>query len=317
MKKAILTGLSILAAVSFCDKDTAISPETKVYQAGKNRFTTTVDGDTREYYVHVPAAYTGSAATPAVIMLHGTGEDGANCYEVSGWPEVGETETILTVFPSSWRYNVIDEGVTLNTTKWHSFPGGFEFCAGESPRDDIRFLRQVISELKGRFNVDDKRIYLAGFSNGGQMAFRCAVEMSDVFAAVVEASGSSATDTTAIPRRDLPVTFQIGNGDDKLLGNSTDVVPLSSFEWGLNNSPWFQRIVHSHTSTFHFSTRYTISGDTNTIILAAYPGLPAGGNRNFNVLLIKGLEHRYPNGINHWMKGAERHWAWMKQYALP
>ena len=46
------------------------------FVVGKNRFTTVVNGDTREYYVHVPKSYNKSTATPVVFMLHGTSGDG-------------------------------------------------------------------------------------------------------------------------------------------------------------------------------------------------------------------------------------------------
>ncbi len=316
MNKATLFGFLILTAICSCEKDAATPPKGNDYAVGKNRFTTAIDGDTREYYVHVPAGYNQNSPTPVVFMLHGTSGDGEKFYNISGWKEVGEAENILTVYPSSWRYFIIDEGQIMNTTKWNIYPGAFDYCSGEVPRDDIKFLEQIISELKTKFNVDAKRMYLAGFSNGGQMAFRCAVEMSDVFAAVVEASGSVVRDTTAVPKRDLPVTFQIGNSDNIALGNSTESIPMSQFEYQLNNAPGLQNIVHSHTSTFHFNTQYTISGDTNTVLIATYAGIPPGGNRNFNFILIRDLDHQYPNGINHWMKSAELHWEWFRQFTL-
>jgi polyhydroxybutyrate depolymerase len=143
----------------------------KNYVVGKNRFTVTVDAVEREYYVHVPSGYTGSAATPVVFMLHGTSGNGEEFYNHSGWREVGEANGILTVFPSSLRYCIIDEGVQMNTTKWNTPPDAdWAFCAGQTPKDDIKFLNTVITELQSKFSVDRKRIYLVGFSNGGQMA---------------------------------------------------------------------------------------------------------------------------------------------------
>ncbi|MGH7595208.1 MAG: alpha/beta hydrolase family esterase [bacterium] len=286
----------------------------KEYEIGKNRYTLAMDGDTREYYVHVPTIYNPNTPTPVVFMLHGTTGDGERFYNISGWKEVGEAENILTVYPSSWRYCIIDDDGRHTTTKWNIYPGSFGYCAGEVPRDDVKFLRRIITELKSVFNVDAKRIYLVGFSNGGQMAFRCAVEMSDVLAAVVENAGSVSRDTTAVPIRNLPVTFQVGN-EDGFFFNSP--APLDSFEFGLNNNPIFQRIVHSHTSTFQYRSTYTISGDVNAAMIATYPANPPGENRTFNMILVKGLGHQYPNGTNHWMNGAVVHWAWLKNYTLP
>ncbi|MEZ4893770.1 MAG: hypothetical protein R2778_12245 [Saprospiraceae bacterium] len=53
--------------------------------------------------------------------------------------------------------------------------------------------------------------YLVGFSNGGAMAAKCAVEMSDVLATVVESASSPfyLDSVTYTPKRKLPVTFQI------------------------------------------------------------------------------------------------------------
>lgn len=312
MHKPTLLGFLILLTIYGC-KEKVVTPA-KEYEIGKNRFTTVIAGDTREYYVHVPTGYDDKTSTPVVFMLHGTSGDGEKFYNISGWKEVGEAENILTVYPSSWHYCIVEDGQTTNTTKWNIYPGAFGYCAGEAPRDDIEFLRQVISELKSRFKVDAKRMYLVGFSNGGQMAYRCAVEMSDVFAAIVENAASVARDTTAVPKRNLPVTFQLGNKDDRYFSSP---MPLSSFEVGLNNLPVFQRIVHSHTSTFQYNSTYTMSGDTNTVMIATYPANVAGENRTFNMVFVKDLGHAYPNGTNHWLKGAEQHWAWLKQFTLP
>ena len=313
MKYFSIIMLLCLVLLPGCSEDDTTPANPKEYEIGKNRYTTTVDGDTREYYVHVPVAYDGTSARPVVFMLHGTSGDGEKFYNISGWKELGEAENIITVFPSSWRYCVIDDGKTVNTTKWTCYPGSFEYCTGETPRDDIKFLRQIITELKETFSVDEKRIYLCGFSNGGQMAFRCAVEMSDVLAAVVENAGSSGGSATYTPKRNIPVVFQLGNEDDRFFSSA---VPLGVFESGLNFS-YFQSVIQSHTSTFDFSTDYTLSGDTNTAIIATFPSTTPGENRSFNIVMVKGLAHQYPNGTNHWMNGPDRHWQWMKQFTTP
>ncbi len=302
-----------------CKPETdATDPEIRrEYETGKNYYTTEVDGDVREYYVHVPSKYNPERPTAVVFMLHGTSGNGEKSYNISGWKEVGEVENILTVYPSSWRYCIIDKGKVKNTTKWTIYPGGFEYCSGETPRNDIKFLRRIITELKQRFNVDRKRIYLAGFSNGGAMAGRCAVEMSDEFAAVAEASGTLPKDTTFVPRRKLPVMFQLGNSDDLWLGNSTVNIPMGAFDSLLTNFPLFRKIASTHTTTFGMDSTYTLSGNPNSALIATYKAVPPDQEREFKFVLIKGLEHNYPNGKNHPLKGAELHWDWMKQYALP
>lgn len=321
MKKSIFRRyIFLLFIFSFvflfsCSKK-GTEPE-KDYEIGKNYFTLEIDGDVREYYVHVSSIYDPNNPTPVVFMLHGTSGFGEKFYNISGWKEVGEVENILTVYPSSWEYCIIDEGKVKTTTKWNVYPGSFEYCAGEIPRDDIKFLNQIIIALKQRFNVDSKRIYLAGFSNGGQMAGRVAIEMSDKFAAIVEASGTLPIDTTFTPIRKVPVIFQLGNSDDLWLGSKSFSIPMAMFDSLLTNLPVFQGIVKTHTSSFGLDSTYTLSGDTSSVLIATFRATPPDPAQEFRFVLIKDLEHNYPNGINHPIKGAEIHWNWMKQFTLP
>ena len=173
---------------------------------GKIRVTTVVDGVTREYFIHVPASYDGSKKVPLVFMLHGTSGDGETFYNAHGWTELADQEGFLAVFPSSGRYKIIDEGEYKTTTKWNTTPdAGYVFQPGEVGLDDIKFLRQVVYEMFDNYNIDTKRVYLNGFSNGGQMAAKCSVEMSDLLAAVAQNASSFFIDTTYVPKRKLPV----------------------------------------------------------------------------------------------------------------
>ncbi len=304
----------IVATIFSCNNDDPASPE---YRIGKNRFTLQIDGDTREFYVHVPELYDPNQQTPVVFMLHGTSGDGEKFYDISGWKEVGEVENILTVFPSSWHYCIIDDGQVLNTTKWHGFPAEFQFCNTETPRDDVGFLRAIIAELHTRFNVDAKRIYMAGFSNGGQMAGRCAVEMGDVLAAVCENAGTLPIDTTCSPVRNLPVMFMFGNRDDRFTGDPNVEIPMANFEMMLDSSVYINGVVNSHLNSFGIQDNYTVSGTEGTRLTASYPISPSSPEHIFLLTLVNGLTHVYPNGTNHWMFGAEVQWAWMSQFTLP
>ena len=36
--------------------------------------------------------------------------------------------------------------------------------------NDVKFFSKIIEDLKNKFNIDEKRIYATGISNGGQMS---------------------------------------------------------------------------------------------------------------------------------------------------
>ena len=286
--------------------------------SGKQRFTLEVDGLTREYYVHVPKGYNPKVETPIVFMLHGSGGNGEKFYNISGWKEVGETENILTVFPSSSLYAcVFDDGIQKrNAEKWSSYD--LELCSGETPKDDVKFLSQVIEDLKKKYTVDEKRIYLVGFSNGGEMASRTAIELSDKLAAVVACAGALPTDTSFVPVRKLPVLLQAGNSDDKLLAKlgTTNPLPMDFVKLFANFSA-IEEVVNVFVHAFALDSNYTTGGNPNTFVYADYAAISPKNDNSFRFMLVKGLGHSYPNGTNHPLKGAEVHWEWMKNYRLP
>lgn len=291
---------------------------------GRNRFTTVVDSAERVYWVHVPPSYDSAIATPVVFMLHGTGGNGEKFYNYSGWKELGEAEGFISVFPSSMLYWIIHPQDGLKRiTKWNTIPDtDFTLAPGETGKDDIKFLRKIVVELKQKFNVDTTRIYMNGFSNGGQMASKCAAEMSDVFAAVVSNAGTFLLrDTTYTPVRKLPIMFQVGNVDYGP-GNTGPVIPLMYFD-SLLRSPnelngRFYYYAHNNIRHFGLDSNYTLVGDTGAAMVAAYHSLTPGDTLNiFRYVFVNGLAHSYPNGENHWFDAPTTHWAWLRQYRKP
>ena len=313
MKNLFLFGFLFLAFLS-CKED--VDPENN-YSEGKNYFITEVDGVDREYYVHVPAAYDPHNQTPVVFMLHGASGSGKITYNNSGWKELGESENVLTVFPTALVYCYTNAfGFTKTDTRWHSYPPLNNFCPDQDPKDDVKFLRQVLAELNETFNVNSKRIYMAGFSSGAQMTFRCAVEMSDALAAVVQSGGTHQVDTILTPLRKLPIAFELGNKDDSwFMGGPYP--RLSLFDTLLTHHGLFQRIVNIHVNSFGYSDSYSLSGDTSIAMTAKFESIDGSHDGEFLFNLIEGLDHSYPNGANHPIVGANQHWNWMKQFSIP
>ena len=283
------------------------------FVVGKNRFTTQVNGDRREYFVHVPQSYNKAQAVPVVVMLHGTGQTGEQFYNISGWKEVGEAENLITVFPSSWRQCVIDEGRQQNTLKWSSYPDGFTFCSGVTPRDDIKFLNQVIDEIEGKFNVNKHMIYFVGFSNGSQMAARVGIEMSERIAGFV---GHLGVAPPVPPKRPVPNLWQEGSEDPKYMAMfGGQSVPMDFNQ--ILAKPYMRSSLNMYMQTFKLSPKYTTGGNPDKIIWMDAKGTSGDPNNVFRLVFVKGLEHEYPNGKNHPVYGARLNWQWLKQYQLP
>jgi poly(3-hydroxybutyrate) depolymerase len=168
--------------------------------------------------------------------------------------------------------------------------------------------------MRLRFNIDTTRIYLEGFSNGGQMAAKCAIEMGNQLAAVCENAGSFYLDTVYTPVRKLPVLFQIGN-EDFGPGNTATPVSLGNFDTLLRSpNNFYYRVKRAHVRNFGLDSVYTLSGNVNLAMVADFDGTPGDTLNVFKFIFVKGLGHQYPNGDNHWMEAARTHWAWMRRF---
>ncbi len=280
----------------------------------KIRMTTQVDGKNREYYLHIPSSYDGQTAVPMVFMLHGTSGDGEKMYETSGWAELAEKENLIAVFPSSLRYKIVDGGEEKTTTKWNTLlDASWYLQPGETGADDIKFLRKVVSEVSANYNINENKIYLNGFSNGGQMAAKCAIELSDLLAAVCMNAGSFFLDTVYVPNRKIPLLYQVGNMDYGP-GNVGPEIPLAYFDSLISTPdlPFFNgklyRTARNITRNFSLKTEHSIVGDTNTVVIATYLPIDPQDSHELKYTYVKGLAHSYPN----W--APSEHWNWMKKY---
>jgi polyhydroxybutyrate depolymerase len=81
--------------------------------------------------------------------------------------------------------------------------------------DDSAYLAQLIADLKARYPVDPRRVYLIGHSNGGFMAYRMACDHADAIAAIVSLAGAMTADLrTCTPSTHVSVLEVHGTADD-------------------------------------------------------------------------------------------------------
>lgn len=142
--------------------------------------TMTWDGITRYYEVYLPAVL--PANPPMLLMLHGTTRGATVPTTLNwGWSSIAEANSFILVQPAS-TYNT-----TTEQWNWNAYFMDAAFAA-PAP-DDSGFLRQLILNLTAQYNVNPNMVYVTGFSSGAQMTQRVGVEISDLVAAIVPASG--------------------------------------------------------------------------------------------------------------------------------
>ena len=59
----------------------------------------------------------------------------------------------------------------------------------KNPVNDLAFLKTMIELVSKRYATDPKKVFVTGFSNGGSMAFRAGVELSEFLSAIAPVAG--------------------------------------------------------------------------------------------------------------------------------
>jgi polyhydroxybutyrate depolymerase len=96
------------------------------------------------------------------------------------------------------------------TTYWNATDACCDF-EGKRP-DDVGAIVRLIDERVKKGDVDPKRVYLVGFSNGAFLAWRVACEHADKVAAIVAIDG--AAPATCTPSSPVAVLEVHGRDDD-------------------------------------------------------------------------------------------------------
>lgn len=148
------------------------------------RFTFMRPEGEREFYLYVPKAYNSSKAWPLVLFLHGYSGDytqgvvvGVPAAERYGYLLAfgqGTPAAVPPAFPLAWNGGVCCK-----------FPNETSAVV-----DDVEYARVVVRMASSAANVDARRVFAMGFSNGGFMAERLACESGELWAGIASNAGS-------------------------------------------------------------------------------------------------------------------------------
>ena len=151
----------------------------------------------RQYLVHTPASFSGSAYYPVVMLYPGKGASAQAAQAAYG----------LDVLPALLVYpypTVGSEGVLA----WQGAPYS-------SKADDVAFSTRVLDDLQANLCIDRTKIYAAGFSNGGGFAAylgcSAAADRFAAFAVIAGAMYAPAGDCT--PKKPRPLLSVHGDQD--------------------------------------------------------------------------------------------------------
>ncbi len=188
-------------------------------------------GLTRSYRVYQSPNYNSSNPASLLIALHGLGDNMTN-FSTIGFNFIADTANIICVFPQA----VADP---YAGTAWNSGAGYMGYYYPNSGINDIGFINALIDTAIGTYSINQSKIYLCGFSMGGFMTERMALQSNTRIAAFGSMSGTIGSGiTTYNPGRHVPIAHFHGTADSTVFytGNSYGIDPDSLINYWVSNN---------------------------------------------------------------------------------
>lgn len=134
------------------------------------------DGYTYDYYV--PGSYSPKTIVPLFIILHGgtqTAEDMANMTQMNA---LADEYNFIVLYP--------EQSTFANAYRyWNWFMAANQLRESGEPK----VIAEMILSIKQEYQIDDERVFIAGFSAGACMALTMGILYPDLIKGVALASG--------------------------------------------------------------------------------------------------------------------------------
>jgi len=301
-----------------------------------------VDGARREFIVYRPDNVSVTEELPVVFMFHGGGQNGGMFYRESSWTDKADEEGLMVVFPTALKYHVysdtkVQNGKVLNdvaeyATRW----SGARIETQLDPEypdqvvhDDFEFVQAMVDFVDENYAVDTDRFYATGFSNGGGFVNSLMMSATDTFAAFASnASGGLTVDDLGtevdynpegfVPR---PSITLIGSLDPKLVYASSVMLGEEITEFSTDESAADEgnavrvRYIDPYLEIMGLTDSYTYE-QNGPVSHFTFEDASVGTAAEFNLYVVDGMKHIYPNGENFPLVAAELYWPFFEQYSL-
>ncbi len=155
----------------------------------------------RTYNIHISSAYDKTRPTPLLIVLHGGGGNGQGMIKLANFNAIADRENFIVVYPDGFEKH------------WND-GRGVQWQAQIENVDDVGFISALIDYLSSELNIDAKKVYVTGISNGGMMSHRLGCELSQKIAAIAPVASNIPVNMESVWAPSRPVPVLIINGTD-------------------------------------------------------------------------------------------------------
>jgi polyhydroxybutyrate depolymerase len=134
----------------------------------------------RPYDFDQPAGIDKAKPAPLIVLVHGYGANGFVQDALFGFAQLADAKQVYVAHP--------DGTTDANGSK---FWNATDACCdlGHTGVDDVAYLNAVVDDMEANFNIDPKRVFFVGHSNGAFMSHRMACDAAGRVAGIVALAG--------------------------------------------------------------------------------------------------------------------------------
>ena len=187
----------------------ATTPSYAGLASGARSVTTTFGGQTRTYYLYVPASVAANPNTPVplVVALHGGMGSGSQLANTSQLNPEADKHGFVVAYPDGL---LLPTAKGTNVRTWNA--GGCCNPAMSKGVDDVGYVASVIEALEKATAIDASHVVIGGHSNGAILTWRMACERPQVMTHAVIVEGALMV-PSCTPDRGVNLTQIHGDAD--------------------------------------------------------------------------------------------------------
>ncbi|HEY2743064.1 MAG TPA: alpha/beta fold hydrolase [Polyangia bacterium] len=162
----------------------------------------------RPYDWDQPAGYDKSKSYPLIVLLHGYGANGFVQDALFGFAQLADDKQVFVAHPDG----------TLDETGAR-FWNATDACCDTygTGVDDVAYVNAVIDDMEANFNIDKKRVFITGHSNGGFMSHRMACDAAGRVAAIMALAGDNWQDPSKCNPSEPVAVLQVHGDADTIV----------------------------------------------------------------------------------------------------
>lgn len=212
----------LLGSLSSCGAS-AVKPVVTSTPSIARHGSLSIDSLKRTYRLYVPRSLDPKQAAPVVFVLTGCPGTGDEMADLTQLDVTAKAARFIAVYP---------DPVPDATTDPSNLEGCWNAgtCCGDAQSnrvDDVKFISNLLDQLASDSRVDRGRVFVAGLSGGGMMAYRLACELSNRIAATASVSGAQVIQGCR-PARAVSILEMHGTDDSRLPYDGNQYFPSTT-----------------------------------------------------------------------------------------